>query len=151
MQSASQSSHTSLRVGQVITVLVAVFLLFDGVIHVLNISAVVDGSRRLGFPVDSAVWIGVVELVCLALYLIPRTSVLGAILLTGYLGGAVAAQVRIEAPVFSTLLFPVYTGVLLWVGLYLRDSDLRELVPSRRASRSLPAAAGSSAERTAAR
>jgi len=101
--------------------------------------------------VDSAVWIGVVELVCLALYLIPRTSVLGAILLTGYLGGAVAAQVRIEAPVFSTLLFPVYTGALLWVGLYLRDADLRELVPPRRASRSLPAAAGSSAERTAAR
>ncbi|MGI8954304.1 MAG: DoxX family protein, partial [Nocardioidaceae bacterium] len=87
---------------------------------------------------DSAVWIGVVELVCLALYLIPRTSVLGAILLTGYLGGAVAAQVRIEAPVFSTLLFPVYTGVLLWVGLYLRDADLRELVPLRRASRSCP-------------
>lgn len=131
MQPASHHANTSARAGQVITALTAAFLLFDGIIHVLKIEPVVDSFRELGFPGDTAVGIGVLELICLALYLVPRTSVLGAILLTGYLGGAVAAQLRIEAPLFSTLLFPVYTGVFLWAGLYLRDAKVRELVPSR--------------------
>jgi hypothetical protein len=76
--------------------------------------------------------IGVLELVCLALYVLPRTSAVGAVLLTGYLGGAFCAQLRIEAPLFSTLLFPIYTGVLVWLGLYLRDQRVRDLVAGRR-------------------
>ncbi len=131
-QATVSSSTWTLRAGYVISALTALFLLFDGVIHVLAVDPVVDSMRALGFPASAAVGIGVLELLCLTLYVVPRTSVLGAILLTGYLGGAVSAQLRIEAPLFSTLLFPVYTGVLLWLGLYLRDSQLRALVPLRR-------------------
>lgn len=120
------------RVGQVISALVGAFLLFDGVTHVLQVAPVVQAMHTLGFPIQTAAGLGVLELACLALYAFPRTKVLGGILLTGYLGGAVAAQVRIEAPLFSTLLFPVYTGVLMWAGLYLRDAKLRELLPLRR-------------------
>ncbi len=100
-------------------------------IHLLNIAVVREAMTSLGFPVGSAVLIGAVEVVCLALYLVPRTSVIGAIALTGYLGGAVAAQLRIEAPLFSTLLFPVYIGIAVWVGLWLRDAALAALVPLR--------------------
>lgn len=130
-QSGIRDNKVAVRVGQALTGLTALFLLFDAVIHILRIEAVVESFQALGFPLSTAVAIGVLELVCLVLYVVPRTSVLGAILLTGYLGGAVAAQVRIEAPLFSTLLFPVYTGVFLWAGLYLRDAKLRELVPLR--------------------
>ena len=119
---------TAARVGQVITVLVTAFLTFDAAIHVLNIEPVVDGSRQLGFDPDVMPYIGVLELMCLALYAVSRTSAIGAVLLTGYLGGAFCAQLRIDAPVFSTLLFPVYVGVLVWAGLYLRDQRVRDLV-----------------------
>lgn len=119
---------TAARIGRVVTVLVAAFLTFDAVIHILNIAPVVDGSHRLGFDVDVMPWIGVLELALVVLYVVPRTAVLGAVLLTGYLGGAFCAQLRIEAPVFSTLLFPIYVGVALWVGLWLRDSRVRNLV-----------------------
>lgn len=97
----------------------------------LRIDAVVSEFETLGFPLSTSVLIGVVELACVALYVVPRTSVLGAVLLTGYLGGAVAAQLRIDAPLFSTLLFPVYTGILVWAGLYLRDEKVRALMPLR--------------------
>ena len=130
--STRQRSITSVRVGQVVSGLVAAFLLFDAVIHVLRVDPVVEGFQALGFPVEMAVGIGLIELICVALYVVPRTAVLGAILLTGYLGGAVSAQLRIEAPLLSTLLFPVYVGVLVWAGLYLRDSEVRALVPLRR-------------------
>ena len=93
--------------------------------HVLNVQPVQDANRVLGFPPGAALGIGLVELVCVALYLVPRTAVLGAVLLTGYLGGAVSAQLRIEAPLFSTLLFPVYLGTAVWVGLWLRDARVR--------------------------
>jgi DoxX-like protein len=73
----------------------------------------------------------VLELACLALYVVRRTSLLGAVLLTGYLGGAFCAQLRIDAPLFSTLLFPVYTGVVVWAGLVLRDRRVRDLVTGR--------------------
>jgi hypothetical protein len=123
--------HTAVRSGQVITGLVSAFLLFDAVIHVLAIAPVVDGARTLGFDPDVMPYLGVLELACVVLYLVRRTSVVGAVLLTGYLGGALCAQLRIEAPVFSTLLFPVYTGVLVWAGLYLRDQRVRDLVAGR--------------------
>jgi DoxX-like family len=79
-----------------------------------------------------AVPLGIIELVCIALYVIPRTSVLGAILLTGYLGGAIATQVRVDAPLFSTTLFPIYVALFLWGGLYFRDDRVRSLIPLRR-------------------
>jgi hypothetical protein len=129
---ASAKATSAVRVGWVLTVLVTAFLAFDGVIHILNIAPVVDGARKLGFDPDVMPFIGVLELVCLALYAVPRTSVVGAVLLTGYLGGAFCAQLRIDAPLWSTLLFPVYVGVLVWAGLYLRERRVRELVAGRR-------------------
>jgi len=116
------------RTGRVVTALVAAFLLFDAVIHVLDLPVVQQAMSALGYPPGAAVPIGLIELACLALYLVPRTAPLGAVLLTGYLGGAVAAHLRIEAPLFSTLLFPVYLGVLVWVGLWLRDARVRALL-----------------------
>ncbi len=90
-----------------------------------------EAMATLGYAPGAAVLIGVVELACVALYLVPRTAVLGAVLLTGYLGGAVAAQLRIEAPLASTLLFPVYLGVAMWAGLWLRDARVRRLLEPR--------------------
>ena len=120
--------RAAVRAGRGISWFLAAFLTFDAVIHVLNIAPVVEGSRTLGFDVDVMPWIGALELVLVVLYVVPRTAVLGAVLLTGYLGGAFCAQLRIEAPLFSTLLFPVYVGVALWLGLWLRDSRVRNLV-----------------------
>ncbi len=123
---------TAARVGLVLSASTTLFLLFDAVIHILNIGPVVEATRDLGYPAGSAVAIGVIELACLALYVVPRTSVLGALLLTGYLGGAVSAHFRVESPLLSTTLFPVYLGIALWAGLYLRDAKLRAAVlPTR--------------------
>jgi len=77
-------------------------------------------------------WIGIIQLICVVLYLVPRTAVLGALLLTGYLGGAVASQLRVGAPLLSHTLFPIYVAALLWGGLYLREPRLRALLPFRR-------------------
>jgi hypothetical protein len=118
--------------GYVLTALVALFLAFDTVLKVLMLAPAVQGTTALGYPPQSVLWIGIMELVCLALYLVPRTAVLGAILLTGYLGGAVASQLRLEAPLLSHTLFPIYIAVILWGGLYLRERRLRGLVPIRR-------------------
>ncbi len=125
------ATRTVVRIGQVVSALVTVFLLFDAVIHIAAIAPVVDGARTLGFDPDLMPLIGVLELLLVGLTLVRRTAVLGAVLLTGYLGGAFCAQLRIDAPVFSTLLFPVYVGVALWVGLYLRDKRVRRLVAAR--------------------
>jgi hypothetical protein len=89
-----------------------------------------EGTARLGFSESVVLPLGMVLLACVALYAIPRTSILGAILLTGYLGGAVASNVRVGNPLFGYILFPVYVGVLLWLGLYLRDVRLRILISS---------------------
>jgi hypothetical protein len=104
---------------------------FDGTIHVLRIAPVVEGFGQLGYPLGVSATLGLIELICVALYLLPRTSVLGAVLLTGYLGGAIATQVRVGAPLFSTTLFPAYVALLLWGGLYLRDGRVRSLIPLR--------------------
>jgi len=128
----SSISSRSLWAGRIISGLAALFVLFDGVIHALRITPVVDAFAQLGYPLGVAVSLGIVELVCVALYVIPRTSVLGAILLTGYLGGAVATQVRVSAPLLSTALFPVYIALFVWGGLYLRDDAVRALIPLRR-------------------
>jgi hypothetical protein len=90
-----------------------------------------EGTARLGYSVSIVFPLGIVLLVCVVLYMIPRTSILGAILLTGYLGGAVASNVRVGNPLFGYILAPVYVAVLLWIGLFLRDSRVRELIPLR--------------------
>ena len=128
---ATTHTGTAVRVGQVLSTLVIAFLLFDAVIHVLNIGPVREGSATLGFDPDLMPAIGVLELALVGLYAVRRTSVLGAVLLTGYLGGAFCAQLRIDAPLFSTLLFPVYVGIVVWAGLYLRDQRVRDLVTGR--------------------
>lgn len=125
-------SKTQLWAGRIISALPVLFLLFDGVIHLTRIAPVVDSFKQLGYPIVLALGLGIIELVCVVLYVVPPTSVLGAILLTGYLGGAVASNLRIGVPLFSNALFPVYVGVLLWVGLYLRSNLLRALLPLRR-------------------
>jgi len=91
----------------------------------------VEGTARLGYPTSVLLGIGIVEVACLIAYVLPRTSVLGAILLTGYLGGAVATHVRIGSPLFSHVLFPIYLAVLIWGALFLRHDRLRALIPLR--------------------
>ncbi len=117
--------------GRVMSGLVVAFLLADAVMKLMKLPAVVEGSAKLGYPEDTVFGIGLTLLVSVALYVWPMTAILGAILLTGYLGGAVATHVRVHDPVFTHMLFPVYFGVLLWGGLYLRELRLRSLIPLR--------------------
>ncbi len=118
------------RVGNALTGLVALFLLMDAVMHLAAPAPVIDAFRRLEFPTSLSAPLGIVELLCIAAYLWPRSAVLGAVLLTGYLGGAVAINLRVGDPVFETL-FPVIVGVLAWGALYLRDERVRLLLPLR--------------------
>jgi hypothetical protein len=121
-----QGSKGTLWAGRIISGLPVLFLLVDGAMKLVKPAPVVQATVGLGYPESVIVPIGVVLIVCTILYLIPKTSVLGAILLTGYLGGAVATHVRTGESLFS-IIFPVIFGVLLWLGLYLRDSRLRAL------------------------
>lgn len=118
--------------GIVCTSLAALFLSFDTLMKVLRLAPAVEGTTVLGYPEESVMWIGVIQLVCLVLYLIPGTAVFGALLMTGYLGGAVATHVRIMNPLLTHTLFPIYVALILWAGLYLREERLRTLVPFRR-------------------
>jgi hypothetical protein len=118
--------------GYVLTALVALFLAFDTVIKLLRLPSAVQATTQLGYPADTVFRIGIIELGCVLLYLVPRTSALGALLLTGYLGGAIATHVRVGSPLLSHTLFPIYVALMLWGGLYLREPRLRELVPFRR-------------------
>ena len=118
--------------GRIISGIVAVFMAFDGVLKLFKPAPVLESFETLGYPLSTVIPLGILALGCAIVYAIPRTSILGAILLTGYLGGAVATHTRHGDPLFSHILFPVYVGVLAWVGLYLRDARLRELVPLRK-------------------
>src|SRR5215472_15002782 len=120
------TSKAKLWTGRLIMFFTVAFLLFDAIVKVLNLPVAVEGTLRLGYPARLVMYIGIVELVCLGMYLYPRTAVLGAILLTGYLGGATATQVRVEDPWFVV---PVVVGVLVWAGLFLRNGRLRPLLP----------------------
>jgi hypothetical protein len=111
--------------------LMIVFLLFDSVSKLVLEHHVVEATTQIGYPLDAIRPLGVICLACTLLYAIPRTSILGAILLTGYLGGAIASKVRIEDPMFSSVLFGAYFGILVWGGLYLRDDRVRALIPLR--------------------
>lgn len=118
--------------GRVLSGIAVLFLLFDATIHFLKPEPVVKGFADLGYPISVAVPLAIIEFACVVLYLIPRTTIFGAVLLTGYLGGAIAAQLRVGAPLFSTLLFPIYVALFLWGGLYLRDPLVRSFMPVRR-------------------
>jgi hypothetical protein len=122
---------TRIWIGRGISALVVAFVLFDTVLHLINIPLVQKASVELGLPVGLAPVIGTIELLCILLYAIPATSVLGAILLTGYLGGAVAAQLRVGNPLFGQILFPIYVGLTVWGGLWLRESRLYQMIPIR--------------------
>jgi DoxX-like family len=115
-------------IGRVLTAIPVLFLIFDFSIKIAHVQPVTDAFARLGIPDHLAVTVGVLELICLAIYLLPRTALLGAVLLTGFLGGAIMLHVRVGDPLFSHILFPVYIGALLWIGLYLRDPRLRALL-----------------------
>jgi hypothetical protein len=119
-------------IGWGMTGLMMAFLLFDSVSKLVLEQHVVEATTKIGYPSDLIRPLGIICLVCTILYAIPRTSILGAILLTGYLGGAIASKVRIEDPLFSSVLFGVYFGILIWGGLYLRDERLRALIPLSR-------------------
>jgi hypothetical protein len=109
-----------------------VFLLFDGAIKLVPLDIVIATSQQLGIPTELARTLGVLTLACTVLYAIPRTSVLGAILLTAYMGGAIYTHLRAGSPLFTHTLFGVYLAVLIWGGLYLRDERLRALIPFMR-------------------
>ncbi len=134
MQSAAQTAPVSkkkLWAGRIISALPVLLLLFSGVMKLMKPASVVQGFAHLGIPISLARGIGILELACLVVYVIPRISVLGAILLTGFLGGAVATHLRVGDPLFSHVFFPVYVGALIWGGLFLREERLRALVPLR--------------------
>lgn len=114
--------------GRIITAVPVLFLIFDAVIKFLNIAPVTESFARLGYLTSIAAGIGALELFCLVVYLVPRTAIVGAILLTGYLGGAIATHLRVGDPFFTHVFFPLYVGALLWGGLFLRDERLRALV-----------------------
>jgi hypothetical protein len=128
------AGKTSYRVGVALTVLPVLFLVFDSVIKFSGLPVVSQSMTELGYPVEAAAGIGLLEIACLTVYLIPRTSVLGAVLLTGYLGGAIATHVRVGNPLLSHVLFPTYVAVLLWAGLFLREQRLRMVLPLRAAN-----------------
>lgn len=120
--------------GYAMSGLVILFLLFDGGIKLVPLEIVTETSAQLGLPADAAFarLLGILTLIGVALYAVPQTAALGAILLTGYMGGAIATHLRIGSPLFSHVLFGFYLGVLIWGGLYLRDPHLRRLIPFRK-------------------
>ena len=126
-------SKRAVRAGRVLSGIAAAFLIFDSIGKLLEVQPVLEGTRQLGYPTDVVFSLGVILIVSVLLYLIPRTSLLGGVLLTGYLGGAVATHVRVGNPMLTHTLFPIYVGALVWGGLLLRDARLRVLLPWHRA------------------
>ena len=127
-------SKPALWLGRILSGLVILFLLFDGAIKLVPWPVVTETMDRIGYGSSETLArsLGIITIVCTVLYAIPRTSILGAILLTGYLGGAMASHVRIGSPLFSHILFGFYLGLMVWGGLWLRDRSLRAAIPFRR-------------------
>jgi hypothetical protein len=138
---AVSNSKAMYRTGWGMSGLVILFMLFDGVSKLMLVPQVVEATNKIGYPENVIRPIGIALLLCTVLYAVPRTAIIGAILLTGFLGGAVASKVRLEDPLFSSVLFGVYFGLLVWGGLYFRDQRVRSLIPLRR-----PAALSTSAD-----
>lgn len=128
------SSRAMLWTGRFFTTIVVLFLIMDTVIKLVPIPEVNASLRELGYPPTDqfARFLGILLLICTVLYVWPRTALLGAVLLTGYLGGAIATHVRVGHPLFTHTFFGVYLGFLIWGGLFLRDADIRALFPFRR-------------------
>jgi len=129
-QSATQTTSHSKRIvaGRIISAVPILFMIFDGGIKLAKVAPVTEAFAQLGYPVSLAPTIGILALACTAVYAIPRSSVLGAVLLTGYLGGAIATQVRAGAGLFP-IFFPIIIAGLVWGGLFLRDDRLRQFLP----------------------
>jgi hypothetical protein len=132
IHAASRGGSRRVWIGRALSGVAVLFLTMDAAMKLLQSPAAIEGTTKLGYSPAVILPLAIIQLVCLALYLIPRTAVLGAILWTGYLGGAVATHLRIASPLFSHLLFPVYVALLLWGGLWLRDRRLRHLAPIAR-------------------
>jgi len=132
MQPASEGMDRDVgkraRVGRALSAIAVAFLLFDSVGKVLEVAPVVAGTTQLGYPEGIVRTLGVILLLCVVVHLIPRASVLGAVLLTGYLGGAVATHVRVGDPLLTHVLFPVYVAAFIWGGLLLRDARLQRVL-----------------------
>jgi len=126
------SKKTWVWVGRALSGITILFMLFDAAGKLALESHVIDATTKIGYPVSAIRPIGVIALICTILYAVPRTAILGAVLLTAFLGGAAASKIRIEDPLFSSILFAVYFGLIAWGGLYLRDERLRALFPLRR-------------------
>jgi hypothetical protein len=126
------NSRTALWTGRVLSGIAVLFLIFDGAIKLVPIQPVTDSLRELGYPASDsfARFLGVITLICTALYAWPRTALLGAVLLTAIMGGAIASHLRLGDPLFSHTLFGVYLGLLFWVGLWLRDERVRRIMPT---------------------
>ena len=124
-------SKAPIWIGRTLSMIIVLFMLFDGAVKVIKIQPVVEGTVKAGYPESSIIPIGLAALVSAILYAIPQTAVLGAILLTGYFGGAVATHVRLGD---SNYLFAAMFGVIAWLGIYLRDARLRALIPIRQAN-----------------
>ena len=129
---SENQSKTWTYIGWALSAVTVLFMLFDAGGKLFLEPHVVASTTGIGFPVTAIRPIGVIALLCTVLYAIPRTAILGAILLTGFYGGAVASKIRIEDPLFSSILFGVYFGIIAWGGLYLRDEKLRAFIPFRR-------------------
>jgi hypothetical protein len=118
--------------GRVLSALAISFLTFDVGVKLVQLPVVAETLAGLGYSPDLGLTIGIVELVCLVLYVVPRTAVLGAVLWTAVFGGGIASHIRVDSPLLSHILFGVYLGLLIWGGLYLRNPRLRELLPLAR-------------------
>ncbi len=129
MVQTSRPSNTALWIGRIMSGLVVAFMLLDGAMKLVPLDVVVTTSEQMGIPGSLARTLGIIGLICSVLYAVPRTSVLGAILLSGYLGGAMASHLRLGDPILTHTLYGLYLGLLTWGGLYLRDARLRALIP----------------------
>jgi hypothetical protein len=125
------TGRKTLWAGRIISGLVVALLALDSSMKLVMAAPVIEGTQKLGYPVSSIVPIGLILAVCVAVYVIPRTAIIGAVLLTGYLGGAVATHLRVGDPLFSHTVFPLYVAVLIWGGLLLRDRRVRALLAPR--------------------
>ncbi|MEX0610020.1 MAG: DoxX family protein [Balneolaceae bacterium] len=129
MEPVQNPSKNMIRTGWALSLLAALFFAFDGISKIMTVEPVIAEMTRLGFPESTIVGVGILLLTCTIIYIYPRTAIVGAILLTGYLGGAIATHVRMESPLFSHTLFPLYLGLMVWGGLYLRNLSVRNLNP----------------------
>ena len=132
VQAAPPAAKIRLIAGWVMTGLVILFMAMDTAMKLLDLEPVRATMTQMGWPIALDRTLGVIQLLCLVLYAVPRTAVLGAILSTAYLGGAVATHLRLGDPLFSHVLFGVYIGLLAWGGLWFRDERLRAMIPLRR-------------------